>query len=541
MPFLTQAETNWKFIAIVVVLAVIAGAGMWFWIEIQEIPPVELLEVEVPERVEKEEVEKEAEEKEIEKFVNDFCQEQLTDIEPWLEQEHYYALVNLGQSEAKKLLIACNDGLDMGRFSFVYLLKSKEALYDEVVWQKNLSQERAINKPQIIDVDNDGINEILINYSSWGGTCTAFRAGYLLYSIERREEFRAASLLLMMTLPGPPRDDYYTIGERWEKDWGCVTEAKQIVFSENLKDAKNKIFREYFENVLLKEEIAKLSESPPPKTETEIEWELIWPDPDWTVYYSPMGFNIKHPPDWFLYEQEEQGFISTAEPEELLTNGILPLGHFKISFGRIKDYNSVEAFLSEEFGPTSNRVINHNHDIYLVASGGLVEARRIDYVCKTCEEQHVAEADAFLPGTEGKIVLFSQNDDSIVYFWLSYYANQLPRMLENSKQAFMRLVLTFGWQPATISIFIDPESFDLNKKTFKGQLWPAGENIKILTTETTKFYRTAEPGWQKDYFTFSEFQSLLKNWIGSPWPFTVTGIFEKEGVIKADVVYFIAQ
>ena len=49
MPFLIQGNTNWKFIGIVVVLAVIVGAGILFWSRPEEAPPPEF----PPEGVEK--------------------------------------------------------------------------------------------------------------------------------------------------------------------------------------------------------------------------------------------------------------------------------------------------------------------------------------------------------------------------------------------------------------------------------------------------------------------------------------------------------
>ncbi|MCD6085645.1 hypothetical protein J7J41_01455 [bacterium] len=93
----------------------------------------------------------------------------------------------------------------------------------------------------------------------------------------------------------------------------------------------------------------------------------------------------------------------------------------------------------------------------------------------------------------------------------------------------------------TLSILIDVKSFDLDSKTFKGRTHPEGKNVKILTTDSTKFYRTAEPGWQKEYFTFSEFYSLLKNWSGPFYPFTVKGILGERDIIRADEVFMIVQ
>jgi len=61
MPFLIQGKTNWKFIAIVIVLAIIVGGGTlgyWWWMEREEL---ETPSIEIPERV----VEKEIIEEEI--------------------------------------------------------------------------------------------------------------------------------------------------------------------------------------------------------------------------------------------------------------------------------------------------------------------------------------------------------------------------------------------------------------------------------------------------------------------------------------------
>jgi len=92
-----------------------------------------------------------------------------------------------------------------------------------------------------------------------------------------------------------------------------------------------------------------------------------------------------------------------------------------------------------------------------------------------------------------------------------------------------------------ISMFIDSDSFDLEEKTFGGEPWPSGEKLKVLTTEDTKFYRTAGPARQKEYFTFTEFHSLLENWVGPPWPFTVKGAYKEEGILMADEVFYILQ
>jgi len=106
-------------------------------------------------------------------------------------------------------------------------------------------------------------------------------------------------------------------------------------------------------------------------------------------------------------------------------------------------------------------------------------------------------------------------------------------------------------EPVSVSIFIDVESFDLDNKTFEGLVYSVGvppqerERVKVLTTDSTEFYRGAYDGDGEfvidTYYTFSEFHSLLENWSGPSWPFTVKGILEEESVIKADEVFMIAQ
>jgi len=49
MPFLTQGKTNWKYILVVLILAVIVGGGILGWIKKEEISPPELLKIEEPE------------------------------------------------------------------------------------------------------------------------------------------------------------------------------------------------------------------------------------------------------------------------------------------------------------------------------------------------------------------------------------------------------------------------------------------------------------------------------------------------------------
>ena len=69
MPFLIQGKTNWKYILIVLILAIIVGGGIFFWIKTQEIPPAEFPEIKKPEKVVEKESPLTVEKKEIERII----------------------------------------------------------------------------------------------------------------------------------------------------------------------------------------------------------------------------------------------------------------------------------------------------------------------------------------------------------------------------------------------------------------------------------------------------------------------------------------
>ena len=52
MNLLKDQKTNWKYILIVLILAIIVGGGILSWIKMQEVSPVELLEIKKPEKIE---------------------------------------------------------------------------------------------------------------------------------------------------------------------------------------------------------------------------------------------------------------------------------------------------------------------------------------------------------------------------------------------------------------------------------------------------------------------------------------------------------
>ncbi len=92
-----------------------------------------------------------------------------------------------------------------------------------------------------------------------------------------------------------------------------------------------------------------------------------------------------------------------------------------------------------------------------------------------------------------------------------------------------------------ISIWPEVNSFDISEKSFEGKIWNDKDKIEIITTESTIFYRSSGPDFERIYLTFSELYSILNNWEGPPWPFKVKGFLKEEGIIKATEVFYITQ
>ncbi|MDD4358312.1 MAG: hypothetical protein PHY30_00675 [Candidatus Pacebacteria bacterium] len=92
-----------------------------------------------------------------------------------------------------------------------------------------------------------------------------------------------------------------------------------------------------------------------------------------------------------------------------------------------------------------------------------------------------------------------------------------------------------------IMVWPNIQSFDLEDESFEGNIWTKDQSIKILSDDSIKIYRTSGPQWEKEYFNFSEFYSLIGNWEGPTWPFHVKGFYAKENIFKAEEIFLITQ
>ena len=97
-------------------------------------------------------------------------------------------------------------------------------------------------------------------------------------------------------------------------------------------------------------------------------------------------------------------------------------------------------------------------------------------------------------------------------------------------------------QSVTISMWPDVKSFDMVGKTFEAKDLGTKEKIKVSTDTSTKYYKVVyeapSPG---DYFDFQGLYSLLKNWEGPTWRFTLKGTTENDGSIMANEIFYTIQ
>jgi len=97
-------------------------------------------------------------------------------------------------------------------------------------------------------------------------------------------------------------------------------------------------------------------------------------------------------------------------------------------------------------------------------------------------------------------------------------------------------------QSVTISMWPDVESFDMANKTFEAKDFNTKEKIKISTDTSTKYYRIVyEAPSPSDYFDFQGLYSLLKNWEGPTWRFTLRGTTQSDGSIMANEIFYTIQ
>ena len=148
----------------------------------------------------------------------------------------YLSLLNFNEDGDNEILVICGDSSEWSVGSEIwnknfYILDKQNQDY-KLIWQRNTSKDfyltlYTIRKPEINDVDKDGIDEIFFTGSIWGGTCTGASDLFFLYS--------------------PKYNELFYIEVRDEFDSTCTTILTSTKDSDNLGLEKYEAFKEFLE------------------------------------------------------------------------------------------------------------------------------------------------------------------------------------------------------------------------------------------------------------------------------------------------------
>ena len=159
MPFLTQGNTNWNFILIVVVFAIIVGGGIWIYIQMTE-EEFEASRTDVPEKV----AEKQVMEVSLSPdFKSIILQKDTEEFEVFsIEQWQQWAAENWDNFFPEPLIIAGTETQpeDFYGFTNVSLFPDEERIIFVAVMYRALTEASAIG---ILDLNTDEIFMININ------------------------------------------------------------------------------------------------------------------------------------------------------------------------------------------------------------------------------------------------------------------------------------------------------------------------------------------------------------------------------------------
>ncbi|HUW72108.1 MAG TPA: hypothetical protein VMV66_02910 [Candidatus Humimicrobiaceae bacterium] len=256
---------------------------------------------------------------------------------------------------------------------------------------------------------------------------------------------------------------------------------------------------------------------------------------DWETYRNEeYGFEVKYPSEITISSYGPNVAQQAINRGEQISGTVTPSLDTVVFSDDGGQLGAIGIFHKTE----KDLTINNYDDGYLYLSGpcDLLWGFHPDNISLTS----INDVTALI--AEGEIII----DEEVVSYNHCYYLKNPDEnliVISNSgykEDIFSQMLSTFRFIE-TISVWPEVESFDLTNKTFEGKIWASERKVRILTTDSTKFYSTSAPNWEKEYWTFPEFYSLLQNWTGPLWPFTVEGIYEGENTLRADEVSLIAQ
>ena len=225
-------------IIIVIVVGVFAIGGVLAYQYYWQAP-----EEEIPEETPKDET------ADWNNIAKSFCEEENSIL-------RYFSLINFDQDKEKEIILMCGPNGsswksgDLGPLD-LYVLNKENENYQKV-WNKNTDNDfnfQRVHEPKIIDVNKDGIDEIVLSGSSGGGTCTGSFLYKFLYSPKHNELFLGLIAKGDKGYIGPPLGLFCTF-EKIEDLIGCGEQVEGSCFSDSLKKQEYQIFKTYLDGVL---------------------------------------------------------------------------------------------------------------------------------------------------------------------------------------------------------------------------------------------------------------------------------------------------
>jgi hypothetical protein len=242
--YLNKGISSSVAILVILFLAILViGFIYWQYLEIWR-GDTNLLEIKIPEKVDGT-----ADWKNHENVAMEFCKKEDGIVK-------YFSLLNFDQNTKKEIFVMCATS----DWSFwtpggqgvlnLYVLEGEDENY-QIIWQKNTSDDfnlRAVREPKIVDIDRDGIDEIILAGSSWGGTCTYSIQFNFIYSPKYNEVFSIEERKGIKL----SEDKVFCIEKARKYNSGCKSwDINSVCFSNHLKKSEYKIFKTYLENLLV--------------------------------------------------------------------------------------------------------------------------------------------------------------------------------------------------------------------------------------------------------------------------------------------------
>jgi|GEM_PF-5602949 len=290
MPFITQGKTNWKFIGIVAVLAVIVGGGIWFLSVLEsEEPAIHREEIDGETEL-LERLDKEGAEKDLIEMAYLLCeQHEWTEEEiekfgwfppgPKLTPGPAFPVAFTG-SEKREVLGTCGEGAFGGHMMWFVLDEKGDVILREgpvIKGQRQFTFDDMI----ALDIDGNGIDEIIYKEAGW--TMSFIESTVHLYAPNYEEWMYIKEIIR-----------YSDKKDVWTREFS---------HSENLEHPEYQIFREALQKTMQEWDFAASARSnlPPGEfIEEEIEEIIKYETTDWQIYRNEeIGIEFRYPEEIF--------------------------------------------------------------------------------------------------------------------------------------------------------------------------------------------------------------------------------------------------